>query len=92
MMVLDARRGAQRKERLVEQFGADLRAPVQPAMPPLDYERPTRCVESLKERGRTVVAMCAGMRTRRADARRLLPGGGPPRRAIIVLLGMASHI
>jgi RNA polymerase sigma-70 factor (ECF subfamily) len=57
MTVLDLRRGALRKERLLEQFGADLLAPVQPAMPRLDHERLTRCVQNLKERERAVVVM-----------------------------------
>jgi RNA polymerase sigma-70 factor (ECF subfamily) len=57
MMVLDLRRGAQRKERLLGQFGADFSAPVQPSMPHLDYEQLTRCVQNLKERERTVVVM-----------------------------------
>lgn len=57
MMVLDIRRGAQRRERLLDQFGADLLAPVQPSMPQLDHERLSRCVQSLKERERAVVVM-----------------------------------
>jgi RNA polymerase sigma-70 factor (ECF subfamily) len=57
MTVLDVRRGSQRKERLLQQFGADLQAPVQPSMPVLDYEQLTRCVQNLKERERTVVVM-----------------------------------
>jgi RNA polymerase sigma-70 factor, ECF subfamily len=57
MTVLDLRRNAQRKERLLEQFGANLLAPVQPAMPSLDQELLTRCVQSLKERERAVVVM-----------------------------------
>jgi len=56
MMVLDLRRGAQRKERLLEQFGADVLA-VQPSMPRLDHEQLTRCVQHLKERERAVVVM-----------------------------------
>ena len=56
MTVLDLRRGAQRKERLLEQFGSGLR-PVQPSMPPLDHEQLTRCVQSLKERERAVIVM-----------------------------------
>ena len=56
MMVLDLRRGAQRKERLLEQFGAHLLA-VQPSMPHLDHEQLTRCVQNLKERERAVVVM-----------------------------------
>jgi RNA polymerase sigma-70 factor (ECF subfamily) len=57
MTVLDLRRNAQRKERLLEQFGADLPPPVQPPMPRLDYEKLRRCVGNLKERERAVVVM-----------------------------------
>lgn len=55
--VVDLRRNAQRKERLLEQFGADLLTPVQPSMPRLDYEKLRRCVQNLKERERAVVVM-----------------------------------
>lgn len=57
MIVLELRRGAQRRERLLEQFGADLLAPSQPPLPQLDHERLTRCVQDLKERERAVVVM-----------------------------------
>lgn len=57
MTVLDLRRSAQRKERLLEQFGADLLAPVKLTMPRLDHDQLTRCVQNLKERERTVVVM-----------------------------------
>ena len=57
MTVLDLRRGAQRKERLLEQFGADLIAPVHQAMSLLDQDHLTRCVQNLKERERTVIVM-----------------------------------
>jgi len=57
MMVLALRRGAQRKERLLGQFGADLLAPVQPPMPRLNHDQLARCVQNLKERERTVVVM-----------------------------------
>jgi RNA polymerase sigma-70 factor (ECF subfamily) len=57
MTVLDLRRGAQRKQRLLEQFGADLLGPVRSLMPRLDHDRLTRCVQSLKERERAVVVM-----------------------------------
>ena len=57
MTVLDLRRGAARKRRLLEQFGADLLAPVPSSMPHLDHERLTRCVQNLKERERAVVVM-----------------------------------
>ena len=57
MMVLDIRRGAQRKQRLLEQFGVHLLSPVQPSLPRLDQEQLARCVQNLKERERTVVVM-----------------------------------
>ena len=58
MTVLDLRRGAQRKQRLLEQFGADLaRAAVQWAVPRLDHDLLTRCLQNLKERERAVVVM-----------------------------------
>jgi len=57
MTVLDLRRGAQRKQRLLEQFGADLLGPIQSLMPRLDHDRLTLCVQSLKERERAVVVM-----------------------------------
>jgi RNA polymerase sigma-70 factor (ECF subfamily) len=56
MIVLDLRRGAQRRERLLQQYGADLPA-MQPSMPRLDQEQLTRCLQNLKERERTVVVM-----------------------------------
>lgn len=57
MTVLDLRRGAQRKERLLLQHGAELLTPAQSQMPHLDHDRLTRCVEKLKERERSVVVM-----------------------------------
>jgi len=57
MTVLDLRRGAQRKERLLERFGADLLSPVQFSIPRLDHDQLTRCVQNLKERERAVVVM-----------------------------------
>ena len=57
MTVLDLRRNAQRKERLLEQFGTDLLAPVQPPVPCLDRDQLTRCVQSLTERERAVIVM-----------------------------------
>ncbi len=57
MMVLDLRRNAQRRERLLEQFGPDLVMPVAPSMPHLDGQQLTRCLQSLKERERTVVVL-----------------------------------
>jgi len=57
MTVLDLRRGSQRKERLLEQFGTDLHASPTPELSSLDYDRLTRCLKDLKERERTVVVM-----------------------------------
>ena len=57
MMVLDLRRGAQRRQRLLEQFGPDLLAPMQWPVPRLDYDQLLRCVQNLKERERTVIVM-----------------------------------
>ena len=59
MTVLDLRRGAQRKQRLIEQFGAELPSAVEPSLPHLDLDRDrlARCVRGLKERERTVVVL-----------------------------------
>ncbi|MCC6367396.1 MAG: sigma-70 family RNA polymerase sigma factor [Bryobacterales bacterium] len=57
MSVLDLRRNAQRRERLLEQFGADLAASAQAWLPPLDHDQLARCVQSLRERERSVVVM-----------------------------------
>lgn len=57
MTVLDLRRNAQRKQRLLEKFGADLAPPVPLPVPQLDREQLTRCVQNLRERERTVVVM-----------------------------------
>lgn len=56
MMVLNLRRGAERKQRLLEQHLAELPVAVQPAIA-LDHESLQRCVQGLKERERTVVVM-----------------------------------
>jgi RNA polymerase sigma-70 factor (ECF subfamily) len=57
MMVLDLRRNARRKERLLEQFGADLPAPVQSSVACPDHDHLARCVQNLKERERAVIVM-----------------------------------
>lgn len=57
MMVLDLRRGAQRRQRLLEQFGPDLVTPMQWPMPRLDHDRLAGCVQNLNERERTVIVM-----------------------------------
>ena len=57
MTVMDQRRGAQRKERLLEQFGAEFEAAVEPSAPFLDQEHLARCMQGLKERDRAVIVM-----------------------------------
>ena len=57
MMVLDLRRGTQRRERLLETFGGDLYPPDASWHPRLDHDRLAQCVQSLKERERSVVVM-----------------------------------
>jgi RNA polymerase sigma-70 factor (ECF subfamily) len=57
MTVLDQRRNAQRKERLLEQFGPDLPVPAPAADPMVDREHLARCVQNLRERERTVIVM-----------------------------------
>src|SRR5215813_2537990 len=44
MTVLDLRRNAQRKERLLAQFGADFQTSVRWSAPRLDHERLSQCV------------------------------------------------
>jgi len=57
MTVLDMHRSTRRKERLLERFGADLPAAVESFIPRLDHDLLTRCVQSLKERERSIVVM-----------------------------------
>lgn len=57
MTVLELRRGSQRRQRLLEQFGAELLESVQPSTIHLDRELLARCVQGLKERERAVVVM-----------------------------------
>ena len=57
MMVLDLRRNAQRRERLLGQFGSDLAVAVQPSAPHLDREQLARCVQRLKERERSAIVL-----------------------------------
>ena len=72
MMVLDLRRGAHRKDRLLQQFGPDLLKPVQPSIPDLDHDQLTRCVQNLKERERAVVVMTFYDEQTGADVARFL--------------------
>jgi RNA polymerase sigma-70 factor (ECF subfamily) len=57
MTVLDMRRGTQRKQRMLEQYGVESPVSVEPSLPPLDQEQLSRCVQLLKERDRTVIVM-----------------------------------
>jgi RNA polymerase sigma-70 factor (ECF subfamily) len=57
MTVLDLRRNAQRKERLLEQYGADLDRAAPLFTPNLDTDQLRRCVKNLNERERSVVVM-----------------------------------
>jgi RNA polymerase sigma-70 factor, ECF subfamily len=56
LTVVDLRRSANRQERLLAEFAADLRHD-EPPMPQLDDDQLARCVETLKERERTVVVL-----------------------------------
>lgn len=57
MTVLEIRRGAERKQRLLEQFGADLLAGACDPVIRVDYERLASCLQNLRERERTVIVM-----------------------------------
>ena len=57
MTVLDLRRGAQRKEHILERFGTDLAKPTPMPTLDLDHDQLTRCVQNLRERERTVIVM-----------------------------------
>lgn len=57
LVVLDLRRGAARRERLLQQYGDDLPfADIAPA-PRLDHGRVERCLDTLPERERSVLVM-----------------------------------
>lgn len=57
MAVLDLRRGAWRRVRLLERFAGDVPVGRAAPGPRLDYEQLTACVERLRERERSVVVM-----------------------------------
>jgi len=57
MAVLDLRRGAARRARLLAEFAADFPLSTAPPVPHLDGARLARCLQGLKERERTVVVM-----------------------------------
>lgn len=56
MSVLELRRGALRRERLLEQYGEDL-APAAAPEPLLDLERVAGCLQKLPQRERSVLLM-----------------------------------
>ncbi|HUD56165.1 MAG TPA: sigma-70 family RNA polymerase sigma factor [Terracidiphilus sp.] len=57
MTIMDQRRNAQRRAKLLEQFGGDVPMAGQTPGPRLDDEKLARCVQGLKERERAVVVM-----------------------------------
>jgi RNA polymerase sigma-70 factor (ECF subfamily) len=57
MTILEIRRGTQRREKLLEQFGPEALAPTHSWAPRLDHERLHGCVQGLKERERWVIVM-----------------------------------
>ncbi len=57
MTVLDFRRNAQRRDRVLQEFGRQTLEVQPPLLPEFDAAQLTRCVQSLKERDRTVVVM-----------------------------------
>lgn len=72
MTVLDLRRNTQRKERLLQQFGADMLAPLPASTPDLDREVLRRCLQRLKERERAVIVMSFYDEETGADVARFL--------------------
>ena len=81
MTVLESRRGSRRRERLLEEFGADL-MPSQPSPMRLDRDQLGRCVQGLKERERTVVVMTFYDEEAGADVARFLGVSEPNVRVI----------
>ena len=71
MTVLEFRRSASRKQRLLDQFGADIPAPTQPAAQP-DQAQLAHCVQKLRERERAVIVMSFYDEQTGADVARFL--------------------
>ncbi|MFN7993297.1 MAG: sigma-70 family RNA polymerase sigma factor [Bryobacteraceae bacterium] len=82
MTVLDLHRNRKRKERLLEQFGADSLAPARPPAPNLDQERLAQCVQRLKDRERAVIIMTFYHDQTGADLARFLGVSEPNVRVI----------
>lgn len=57
MVVRDLRRGAERRQRLLEQFGADLPAAEAFGAPEVDTERLADCLRRLPERDRSILIL-----------------------------------
>lgn len=57
MTVLDLHDSAQRRARLLEQFGSKMLSPAASPLPNLDRDQLERCVQSLGERERSVIVM-----------------------------------
>jgi RNA polymerase sigma-70 factor (ECF subfamily) len=72
LTALDLRRNARRKERLLERFGAEARAPAHHPAPSLDREQLAECVQRLKERERAVIVMSFYDEQTGADVARFL--------------------
>ena len=56
-IVADLKRGAARRQRLLERFGAELAPAAVYGAPPVDLDGLARCLEGLPERDRSVVVM-----------------------------------
>ena len=82
MTVLDLRRNAQRKERLLEQFGLSALAPAPSPTPHLDQERLALCMQKLKERERSVIVMSFYDERTSSDVARFLSVSEPNVRVI----------
>lgn len=72
MTILEIRRGTQRREKLLEQFGPEALAPMSSWAPRLDHERLLGCVQGLKERERWVIVMSFYDEKTGADVARFL--------------------
>lgn len=72
MTVLDQRRGARRRQQLLDQFGVDMLSPAAFAGPRLDQDKLANCVQGLRERERAVIVMSFYDEQTAADVARFL--------------------